>query len=66
MNTAQKIYKGASKLPEHLAKEVLDFLSYIEKKNNLHGNEMQNLQNAQAQVMNRIWENKEDGIWDEC
>ena len=66
MNTAQKIFREASRLPEHLAQEVLDFLEYIDKKHNLHDKEIQNLQNAQTQVMNNIWENKEDGIWDEC
>jgi len=66
LNTAEKIYREASKLPEHLAKEVLNFLAYIEKKHNLHDSEIQNLQNAQTEVMNHIWENKEDGIWDEC
>ncbi len=66
MNTAEKIYREASRLPEHLAREVLDFLTYIEKKHNLNDSEIQNLQNAQAQVMDHIWENNEDGIWDEC
>jgi len=31
MDIAEKIYKQASRLPEHLAKEVLDFIEYIKK-----------------------------------
>lgn len=66
MNIAEKIYKEASKLPVHLAKEVLDYLEYIEQKYASHDGEIQNLQEAQTKVMNHIWENEEDCIWDEC
>ena len=31
MNLAEKIYHQASKLPPDLAREVLDFIEYIEK-----------------------------------
>ena len=31
MNIAEKIYKEASKLPEYLAKEMLDFIEFIKK-----------------------------------
>ena len=33
--TAQKIYEKALKLPEPLAKEILDFIGYIEMKHGL-------------------------------
>ena len=66
MNTAEKIYKEASRLPEHLAREVLDFIEYIEKKHGLLDKEIQNLKEAQIPVMNHIWNNEEDGVWDEC
>jgi hypothetical protein len=65
MNIAEKIYKEASKLPEHLAKEVLDFIEYIEKKHAMQNREMQNLKEAQLSAMNHIWDNDEDGVWDE-
>ncbi len=66
MNLAEKIYQEASRLPEHLAKEVLDFIEYIEKKHGLKDKEIQNLEGAQIPVMNHIWDNEEDGVWDEC
>ncbi len=31
MNIAEKIYREASRLPEHLAKEVLDFIKHVSK-----------------------------------
>lgn len=31
METAEKIYRQAGRLPEHMAKEVLDFIDYIKK-----------------------------------
>lgn len=66
MDLAEKIYKQASSLPEHLAKEVLDFIEYIEKKHGLQDKEIQNLKEAQIPVMNHIWDNGEDEVWDEC
>lgn len=65
MNIAEKIYREASRLPEHLAKEVLDFIEYIEKKHGLQDQEIQNLKEAQVSVMNTIWDNHEDEVWDE-
>lgn len=65
MDIAEKIYKEASRLPEHLAREVLDFIGYIEKKHGLQDKEIQNLKEGQISVMNHIWENEEDGVWDE-
>ena len=65
MDTAEKIYKEASRLPEHLAREVLYFIGYVEKKYGLHGKEIQNLKEAQISVMNHVWDNEEDGVWDE-
>lgn len=65
MNIAEKIYKEANKLPEHLAKEVLDYIEHIEKKHGLQDRELQNLKEAQVPVMEQVWDNEEDGVWDE-
>lgn len=66
MNIAEKIYKEVSRLPEDLAKEVLDFIEHIEKKPGLKDRDLQNLKEAQIPVMEHIWNNEEDGVWDEC
>ena len=65
MNIAEKIYKEAIKLPEYLAKEMLDFIEYIEKKHGLQDREIQNLKESQLPVMENIWDNEADGVWDE-
>jgi len=65
MNIADKIYKEASKLPEHLAKEVLDFIEQIEERHAHQDSGIQNLKEAQIPIMDHIWDNQEDGIWDE-
>jgi hypothetical protein len=66
MDIAEKIYLEASRLPEHLAREVLDFIGYIEKKYEFQDKEIHNLEESQIPVMNHIWDNEEDGVWDEC
>ncbi len=65
MNIADKIYKEAIKLPEHLAKEVLDFIEKIEERHVRQDSGTQNLKKAQTQIMDHIWDNQEDGVWDD-
>lgn len=65
MDIAEKIYKEVSHFPEHLAQEVLDFIGYIEKKYGLQDKEIQNLKKAQSVVMNNIWDNEEDEVWND-
>ena len=65
MNIAEEIYKQASNLPEDLAKEVLRFIEYIEKRHQVQNEEIQNLKQAQLLAMNEVWDNVEDSVWDE-
>jgi hypothetical protein len=65
MDIAEKIYQEASRLPEHLAQKVLDFIESIEKKQGLGSDEIQNLMKAQTSVMNRVWDNENDEVWNE-
>jgi hypothetical protein len=65
MNIADKIYEEASRLPEHLAQEVLDFIGYIEKKHGLSEKEIGNFKEAQAIAMGNVWGNDEDEVWNE-
>ncbi len=64
MNIAEKIYREVSRLPENLAREVLDFAEYIAKKHG-HLNEIQNLKEAQAPAMEHIWNNEADEVWND-
>lgn len=63
--TAQKIYEKTLKLPEPLAKEILDFIGYIEMKHGLQDTWPDELKKAQIPVMNQIWSSSEDGAWND-
>jgi len=65
MATAQKIYEEVLKLPEPLAKEVLDFIGYIEMKHGLKDIQTDELIKAQVPVMYQIWSNNEDDVWND-
>jgi hypothetical protein len=62
MNVADKICEKARDLPEPLAREVLEF---IERISSHRDSNIEALKKAQEPVMKRIWENKEDDVWNE-
>ena len=62
MNIADKICEKARDLPEPVAKEVLDFIERIHGQQNIG---VEELKKAQLPVMKRIWESKEDDVWNE-
>ncbi|MFC1859601.1 hypothetical protein ACFL9U_16460 [Thermodesulfobacteriota bacterium] len=62
MNIADKICEKARGLPEPLAKEVLEFIERIYGQQDIG---IEELKKAQVPVMKRIWENKEDDVWNE-
>jgi len=57
---ADKICEKAKNLPEPIAREVLEF---IERVSQLHDANSEGMKKAQESVMNRIWENEEDDVW---
>jgi len=65
MSTAEKIIKEIQKLPEPLAKEVLDFIEYIELKHGLKDQLTEELKQAQTPAMQHIWDNPEDDVWND-
>jgi hypothetical protein len=65
MDIAEKIYNEVSRLPEHLAQEVLDFIERLEKKHGVQDRDLQNLKEAQLLSMNNIWDNEEDEVWND-
>ncbi|MFZ0725569.1 MAG: hypothetical protein WAM61_07245 [Desulfobacterales bacterium] len=62
MSVADKICEKARDLPEPLAREVLEFIERISAHQDF---DIENLKKAQEPAMKRIWENKEDDIWNE-
>ncbi len=65
MSTAEQIMREIQRLPEPLAKEVLDFIGYIEFKHGLKDGLSEKLKQAQTPVMQHIWDNSEDEVWNE-
>ena len=64
MSAAEKIYQEVRRLPEALAREVLDFIGYLEIKHGLRDIHAEDLKAAQYPAMRHIWDNPEDEIWD--
>ena len=64
-NTTDLILEHARKLPEPLAREVLDFIGYLEVKHGLRDLSLEDLKAAQQPAMRRIWENTEDEVWND-
>lgn len=65
MSTAEQIIKEVQKLPEPLAREVLDFIGYIELKHGLKDRLSEEFKQAQAPAMENVWANSEDEVWND-
>jgi len=65
MSLAEKVYEEVRRLPEPLAKEVLDFVEYLEVKHGLTDRTAEVLKQAQEPSMARVWDNSEDEIWND-
>ncbi len=65
MNIAEKIYEEARRLPVLLAREVLDFIGYIEAKHGVNDTQNENLKKAQQIAMRDVWDNSEDEVWND-
>jgi hypothetical protein len=66
MKVTDKIYKEASQLPEELAREVLDFIGYIQAKHGLLTiHQIEQLKKAQEPAMYHVWDNTEDEVWND-
>jgi hypothetical protein len=62
MSMSDKICEKARDLPEPLAREVLEFIERISAHRD---SGIEAFKKAQEPVMKRIWENKEDDVWNE-
>ncbi len=56
MDIAEIICWEASRLPENLAREVLDFIEYLQSKHDLREPATDHLKAAQRKVMDRLWD----------
>ncbi|MCC7017104.1 MAG: DUF2281 domain-containing protein [Rhodospirillales bacterium] len=62
MTIADLVYEQAKRLPEPLAREVLDFIGYLREKQERA--EWRDPGNAQATGLEAVWDNAEDRVWD--
>lgn len=62
MAIADLVYEQAKRLPDHLAREVLDFIGYLRERQ--ERGEWRDLMNAQATGLKAAWDNAEDRAWD--
>ncbi len=62
MGIADLVYEQTKKLPERLAREVLDFVGYLaDRQEREHDRD---LMNAQQPALRSVWDNPEDEAWD--
>lgn len=60
--TAELIFERVKVFPEPVAREVLDFVAFLQSR--LERRKDVDLMEAQAATLNTIWDNAEDGVWD--
>ncbi len=62
MDIADLVYEQTRKLPEHLAREALDFVGYLaDRQEREHDRD---LMTAQQPALTSVWDNPEDAAWD--
>lgn len=64
MSIADMVYEQVKALPEPLAREVLDFVSFLRERGDRA--EWRDLMNAQAAALAPVWDSPEDKIWDDA
>lgn len=62
MALAEKAYEELKKLPDTMVQEVLDFIGYLESKQERLSSDFTQ---AQEKSLRNIWDNQEDEIWNE-
>jgi hypothetical protein len=61
MSIADLVYEQVKTLPEPLAREVLDFVTFLRERDR---GEWRNVISAQAASLAPVWDNAEDRVWD--
>lgn len=63
MSVADLVYERVRRLPEPLAREVLDFAAFLQERGERDA--AGDLSGAQLTILNPLWDNPEDRVWDE-
>jgi hypothetical protein len=61
MTIADLVFERVKQLPEPLAREVLDFIGYLQEQRDRE--DWRDLMNAQATGLASTWNNAEDEVW---
>ena len=64
MSIAEQIFEVAKPLPEPLALEALHFIEYLSSKATDRA-EITDLTSAQETVMQHVWDNQDDEVWND-
>lgn len=64
MSIAEQIYEVVKPLPEPLALEALHFIEYLSSKATDRA-EITDLTSAQETVMQHVWDNQDDEVWND-
>lgn len=65
MNIAEEIYRQAQQLPDELAREVLDFIGYLQVKHALDDLLVRQHRSQHRFVEQHVRENPDDAVWNE-
>jgi len=60
MTIAELVYEQVKTLPDHMAREVLDFVGYLRERG-----EWRDLMNAQSVSLAPVWDTVDDKVWDD-
>jgi hypothetical protein len=63
MTIAELIYEQVKRLPDHAAREVLDFVGYLRERDDRA--DWRDLMSAQSSSLAAAWNNTEDRVWDD-
>ena len=64
MTLADIVYEQVKTLPERLAREVLDFVTFLRERGGRPA--WRDLMKAQADSLAPVWDNAEDKVWDDA
>ena len=64
MTIAELVYEQVKALPDQLAREVLDFVGYLQQRGD--NAQWRDLMNAQTTGLAAVWDNAEDRVWDDA
>ena len=61
MSIADLVFERVKQLPKPLAREVLDFVDFLQERQDRK--DWRNLMNAQSTGLVSTWDNAEDDVW---